>query len=801
MAGRLAPVRSRSVTVLASLTLLLAVVTVLSVAMPAPTIAAQAEDPGKGLAKGHAKGVVIVGYEPGTSKIKRGQAALSVEATDVTGISPLAPDTVVMKLPPGQTVEMAIEKLEKQSGVKYAEPDYYVQPAETSNDTYYVDGSLWGMQGDTSTPANQYGSGAAEAWAAGAIGSKSVFVGLIDEGVQIDHPDLADNIWTNPFEMAANGIDDDGNGYVDDVHGWDFDSNDATVYDGPGDDHGTHVAGTIGARGGNGFGVAGINWKVTLIPVKFLGPSGGTISAAIAAIDYVTDLKDRHDLNIVATNNSWGYLHTAAMGEPSQALLAAIDRGGDRGILFVAAAGNDGRSTKTSESTPSFLPAGYSCITRADDSARGWDCIISVANIDAGGDLASTSNYGSTSVDLGAPGSSIRSTYPSGTYADMSGTSMATPHVAGAVALCASLDSSLSAATVRSHVLATGAPTASLSGRTVTGDRLDVGALVQRCGVSVPLIDGLGSSEATTALTGADLVGAPTSAYSADFPIGEVFGQSPAAGTTVANGSTVSYSVSLGVETVSVPTPAPTPDPTPPPQPVPTPQPEPVAVTVVVDDLSPQFIKRAGGWGQADSGYLRHSHWAPARAGRAKRIATWRPTLTAPGDYRIMVKIPSRDATTRRALYRTKTVDGWVKQRVDQAAARGKWVDLGTFRLTTTPAVKLTDSTGERTSLGRRVGFDAIRFVPAGQQRVSSDPATPADGAPGLPPAQAGSAAPVAETAADPTPPSDPNGDAAPTPTAEPTPDRTKQPAVEATPDSTKEPVVERDTRAARRSL
>ena len=176
-------------------------------------------------------------------------------------------------------------------------------------------------------------------------------------------------------------------------------------------------------------------------------------------------------------------------------------------------------------------------------------------------------------------------------------------------------------------------------------------------------------------------------------------------------------------------------------------------VTVVVDDLSPQFVKRAGGWKQSSSGYLRHNYWVPARAGKAKRIATWRPTLAAPGDYQVVVKIPSRDATTRKAVYRIKTVDGWVKHRLDQSTAKGKWVDVGTFRLTTTPAVKLTDRTGERASLGRRVGFDAIRFVPVGQPRVSSDPASPADQPPADQLPQAGPVAPTAEPVAEPTPP------------------------------------------------
>ncbi len=149
--------RPRSLALTACSAFLLVVISLLALMTPAPTIAAQGDLPSPGLAKGHAKDVVLVGFEPGTSKVKKGVAARSVGATDVEPLSPLAPDTVVMKLPPGQTVEKAIEKLEKQSGVKYAEPDYYVTTAETSNDTYYVDGSLWGMQGDTSMPANLLG--------------------------------------------------------------------------------------------------------------------------------------------------------------------------------------------------------------------------------------------------------------------------------------------------------------------------------------------------------------------------------------------------------------------------------------------------------------------------------------------------------------------------------------------------------------------------------------------------------------------------------------------------------------------
>ncbi len=230
------------------------------------------------------------------------------------------------------------------------------------------------------------------------------------------------------------------------------------------------------------------------------------------------------------------------------------------------------------------------------------------------------------------------------------------------------------------------------------------------------------------------------------------------------------------------------------------PQPQPIAVTVVVDDLSPQFITRAGGWKQADSGYLRHSFWVPTRAGKAKRIATWRPTLTAPGDYRVVVKIPTTNATTKRAVYRVKTTDGWVKRRLDQSANRGKWVDLGTFRLTTTPAVKLTDRTGERASLGRTIGFDAVRFVPAGP-RVASDPGSPDSAAPPtrLSPGPTPEPAPTTEPTPEPT--ADRTADAAassppgPGPTAdrtpEPTPERTKEPEARPTPEPTPEPATE----------
>jgi subtilisin family serine protease len=368
-------------------------------------------------------------------------------------------------LDPGVSVADALAAYRKNPLVDYAEPNWIYTTTAVSNDPSYTNGSLWGMYGDTTAPASTYGSQAAEAWAAGTTGSKDVYVGIIDEGVQWNHPDLAGNAWTNPFE-PVDGKDNDGNGYVDDVHGWDFYNRDSSTYDGTADDHGTHVAGTIAGVGGNGIGVAGVNWNVTFISAKFLGQRGGSTADAIAAIDYFVDLKARHGLNIVALNNSWGG------GGYSQGLLDAITRAAKAGILFVASAGNGGTDQigDNNDTLPSY-PAGYNTTTGA-----GYDSVISVAAIGSNGSLGSFSNYGATSVDLAAPGVSIYSTLPGNGYGTKSGTSMAAPHVTGAAALYASANPGASADAIRRAILdgARLTPTASVSSRTATGGRLDV---------------------------------------------------------------------------------------------------------------------------------------------------------------------------------------------------------------------------------------------------------------------------------------------------------------------------------------
>ncbi len=251
---------------------------------------------------------LVVGYVAGADATDRGRArgrAGAVRTERVVAAAADRTEVELVRLPAGKGREQAIAELEADPAVAYAEPNWtYTTQARpsakpggstpTAPVDYFANGSLWGMYGDA---RNAYGSQAAEAWARGNVGSKGVHVGVIDEGIQVDHPDLDANIWTNPGD-PVDGIDNDSNGYVDDVHGWDFADGDSSVYDGGTrgslDDHGTHVAGTIGAVD-DSKGVVGVNHRVTMISGKFLGRNGGSLAAAVQAVDYFTAARqERH---------------------------------------------------------------------------------------------------------------------------------------------------------------------------------------------------------------------------------------------------------------------------------------------------------------------------------------------------------------------------------------------------------------------------------------------------------------------------------------------------------------------------
>jgi subtilisin family serine protease len=413
--------------------------------------------------RAHQADELIVKYREGSTAVDREAVRQGLGAERVAtlrGDISTSGRTDLWKLPRGKSVSAAVQALSNDPAIDYVEPNWIYTHTATSNDPYYTNGSLWGVYGDASSPANQYGSQAAEAWGRGHTSCSNVVVGVIDEGIYFNHEDLAANIWVNPYD-PADGVDNDGNGYVDDVRGWDFDGNSNNINSGGADDdHGTHVAGTIGAVGGNGKGVAGMCWSgVKMISAKFLGRNGGTTANAIKAIDYFNDLKTRHGLNIVATNNSWGG------GGFSQALQDAIGRADQAGILFIAAAGNSAYDNDAQASYPSNYPNPN---------------IIAVASTTSSGGLSSFSQWGATTVDIGAPGSGIWSTVPvrskgklvSG-YASYNGTSMATPHVTGAAAMYKSSFPGASAADVKAAILGAAVPTPSLQGKVLSNGRLD----------------------------------------------------------------------------------------------------------------------------------------------------------------------------------------------------------------------------------------------------------------------------------------------------------------------------------------
>lgn len=317
--------------------------------------------------------------------------------------------------------------LKQLRGRPRCEPNYAYFASAAPNDSFY---SYQYASTPMSLPA---------AWDK-TTGSSNRIVLVIDTGVLYTHPDLAANMWANPGEVPGDGIDNDSNGYVDDVYGINAITNSGNPLDDHG--HGTHCAGILGGHGNNGQGVAGVAWNTKIVAAKFLSSSGsGSLSNAIKSINYGTALRLAGH-NVVVSNNSWGG------GSYSPTLAAAIAAAGDAGILFVAAAGN---SSSDNDASPSY-PASYT-----------HDSVLAVASTTSSNALSSFSNFGASSVDIAAPGSSIISTYLSNDYAYLSGTSMAAPQVSGVALLVQSVCSNvLTVSQVKTAILSTGQWYASL---------------------------------------------------------------------------------------------------------------------------------------------------------------------------------------------------------------------------------------------------------------------------------------------------------------------------------------------------
>ncbi len=399
-------------------------------------------------------GELVVGFEAGVSEAAQAEVLAQAGVTKKKGVKQIRAALVGVSEKRATAVAKA---LADDPRVRYVEPNHVITTAVIPDDPSF--GQLWGLNNTGQTGGTPDADiDAPEAWNV-ATGSSNVVVAVVDTGVDFGHPDLAAQQWVNPGENCGssdpeiscpertNGIDDDNDRFLDDWRGWDFVSGDNNPVDDH--NHGTHVAGTIGAVGNNGTGITGVNWNVRIMALKFLDASGsGDSFDAAAATTYAVD----HGAAIA--NNSWGG------GPPEQVLEDAVDYADAHGMLFVAAAGNDGANNDASP----FYPASY-------DS----DGLVAVAATDANDNLASFSNYGAKSVDLAAPGAGILSTTRGGGYQSFSGTSMATPHVVGAAALVKAHFPAATAYGMKALLFSSVDPKSSLAGKVVTGGRLNVG--------------------------------------------------------------------------------------------------------------------------------------------------------------------------------------------------------------------------------------------------------------------------------------------------------------------------------------
>lgn len=396
-------------------------------------------------------GEFVVKLKPGMMRISAQTLSQQLKGFVTQKIS--GQNVVVVKKAVFETNDSAIKALNENPMVEIAEPNYIYKINKAPTDPLYV--QTWGLSNvGQADPKNQVGVAgvdinAERAWEI-QTGTREKIIAVIDTGIDWSHPDLAENMWVNEAEQNGKaGVDDDNNGVVDDIYGYNAITGTGNAKDDQG--HGSHCAGTIGARANNGIGVAGVNWNVRMMAVKFLDAGGsGSLADAIKAIDYATKMGAH------VMSNSWGG------GGFSQTLMDAIKRSNEAGAIFIAAAGNEYNNNDSSPTYPSTYQV---------------ENVMSVAAIDNRGAKADFSNYGKKTVHLGAPGVNVMST-TGGSYKSFSGTSMATPHVAGVAALLWANEPNLTAAQVKERLIATVRPLASMKGKTRTGGMVDAyGAL------------------------------------------------------------------------------------------------------------------------------------------------------------------------------------------------------------------------------------------------------------------------------------------------------------------------------------
>lgn len=415
---------------------LIGILLLLFIGVSTPMFAANPTLPADGL---------IVKFRAATSQSSRIHALSTAGLTKVEAFS-LVPGLTHVRTVAGETIQSSLAAIQNNPNVEYVEPNYYVNALAVPTDPEFA--KQYGLQ-NTGQTGGVAGADvdAVNAWDLQT--GNNVVIAVIDTGVEYTHPELENNIWTNSAEIPANGIDDDANGFIDDVYGWDFSNDDNDPLDDMG--HGTHVAGIIAANTNNGAGIAGINWRAKIMSLKFIDAAGiGTTSNAIKALNYAVLMGAK------ISNNSWGG------GAYTQGLYDTLAAANAAGHLFVAASGNNGLNTDDPVNSMHY-PSSYDLVN-----------VISVAATDEFDNLGTFSNYGAVSVDLAAPGKQILSLWINNSYLSLDGTSMAAPFVAGAAGLLLSSMPGLTIPQLRAALLDNVDPLPSLAGLMVTGGRLNL---------------------------------------------------------------------------------------------------------------------------------------------------------------------------------------------------------------------------------------------------------------------------------------------------------------------------------------